>query len=406
MNRRSFLKTVVALSATQGLASVALATPATPATTSNTTNPFTANVATPPYAQIMGQSTIAVCWQTKTPVVAGLRWRYQDQTAWNEVYPTEYGLIKAETTHHQIHIPRLEAGRTVEIIPFFKPIERFHPYDTRLRAPVLSEVITLHIPKKDHVCFSVFNDLHNRRGTFLALLPEVLKRKPHFVAFNGDYVTDCSTEAGVRDPGLINMCQLTREGIPSLFVRGNHEYRGHMARRLKNYVARENGEFFGAFTAGPVRIAYLDSGEDKEDSHPVYAGLLDCDTYLQHQNDWFAKEVKSPAWQNAAWRIIIIHIPVETLSKDAYGPRRLRELLTPILADAKLDLMIGAHEHRLQRIDPATSRFNIPYPIFTGGGPSLKSATTFTIEATPTSLSLTTDRVEGEEKLSYQVTKA
>ena len=68
-----------------------------------------------------------------------------------------------------------------------------------------------------------------------------------------------------------------------MYVRGNHETRGRFARSLHDYIATPNGKFYYSFDAGPVHFVVLDTGEDKEDSHPAYSGLTDFTGYREEQ---------------------------------------------------------------------------------------------------------------------------
>lgn len=59
--------------------------------------------------------------------------------------------------------------------------------------------------------------------------------------------------------------------------RGNHETRGSFARQLKDYFFYPEGNYYTAFTRGPVRFVMMDSGEDKTDDNWEYSGLVSFD---------------------------------------------------------------------------------------------------------------------------------
>jgi hypothetical protein len=47
----------------------------------------------------------------------------------------------------------------------------------------------------------------------------------------------------------------------------------------------------------------LDSGEDKPDTSPVYAGLADFDRYRREQAVWLKSHIQTKAFQEAAFRV-------------------------------------------------------------------------------------------------------
>ncbi len=69
-----------------------------------------------------------------------------------------------------------------------------------------------------------------------------------------------------------------------------------------------DNKFFFAMTAGPVRFIFLDCGEDKSDDHREYSALNDFTGYREKQKQWLQQEVKSAAFLEAKYRILIHHI--------------------------------------------------------------------------------------------------
>jgi hypothetical protein len=87
-----------------------------------------------------------------------------------------------------------------------------------------------------------------------------------------------------------------------------------MARQLRDYLALPDGHYFGAVTLGAARIVFIDTGEDKHDSHPEYSGLVDFDHYIERQKAWLSREFASAAWKDAVFRIAVMHIPPADVS--------------------------------------------------------------------------------------------
>ena len=56
-------------------------------------------------------------------------------------------------------------------------------------------------------------------------------------------------------------------------------------------------------------IVMIDCGEDKPDTIPAYAGLLDFDNYRSEQATWLKELVKTKEFKKAKYRIVISHYP-------------------------------------------------------------------------------------------------
>ena len=142
-----------------------------------------------------------------------------------------------------------------------------------------------------------------------------------------------------------------------------------MSRRLRDYLALPGGHYYGAVTLGAARIAFIDTGEDKHDSHEEYSGLVDFDHYIERQQEWLAREFASAAWKNAAFRIAVMHIPpvgVSVLSGKSWsgGTKRMCEFIE-FLKGAGLSIALCAHLHRSANDDANETH---PYPVVVGGG--------------------------------------
>jgi 3',5'-cyclic AMP phosphodiesterase CpdA len=149
-----------------------------------------------------------------------------------------------------------------------------------------------------------------------------------------------------------------------VLVRGNHETRGSFARQLADYFPTTTGKYYFSFDHGPVHFVVLDSGEDKADSAPVYAGLVDFDAFRREQAEWLAKEMQTEQFRRAAFRVAISHIPPYG-SGDGHGTLHVREMWNALLNEAGVDLVLSGHEHRFARLDPTAGEHE--YPILIAG---------------------------------------
>jgi len=94
----------------------------------------------------------------------------------------------------------------------------------------------------------------------------------------------------------------------------------------------------------------MDSGEDKPDEHPVYAGLVDFDRYRDEQREWLATITQTQDFQKANFRIVLVHIPPYSDSKG-HGAADITKKWGHLFEQGKVDLIISGHNHRYSKIN-------------------------------------------------------
>lgn len=142
-----------------------------------------------------------------------------------------------------------------------------------------------------------------------------------------------------------------------------------------------------ALRLGPLALITLDTGEDKPDHHPVFAGTAAYEPYRQQQANWLKEAVMRPEIQSAPFKIAACHIPLRGLSGQPDGTTlddfaRFSgfgaKLWLPTLISAGFKAILSGHTHR-QRVDLPTSE--IPIHQFVGGGPAPDSSTLTVIDS-------------------------
>src|SRR5690606_5327124 len=130
-----------------------------------------------------------------------------------------------------------------------------------------------------------------------------------------------------------------------------------------------------AIRLGPIALVGLDTGEDKPDAHPVFAGTAAFEPYRELQAAWLKSAVQRPEIAEAPIRIAVCHIPLRggrgendgtTLEGFASYSGFGAELWMPTLVQARFAAVISGHTHR-HRIDDATE--SDPVMQVVGGGP-------------------------------------
>ena len=275
------------------------------------------------------------------------------------VKSSRHGLMAANETRHTVTIDGLKPGKTYPYRVVAREIVKFEPYEVVYGESVASPMAEFRTldPKTQAFQFDVFQDIHGDPARLNALLQLPGGEATELRFFNGDTVSDLSRESQIFNGFLDISVSRFASRSPFVYIRGNHDTRGPLARRLENYFPPREGRFFSAFDHGPVRFIVLDSGEDKPDDSPVYAGLADFDRYRLLEAEWLKAEVKSEAFVRSAFRVVLVHMPPFGTGTT---PESLARIWGPILNEAGIDVVLSGHYHRLIRIDPAAGRNAFP----------------------------------------------
>jgi len=308
-----------------------------------------------PYLIDPAENGITVVWFTNKRCVSRVEYTTDPKNVYNSTVSIHQGLVDAYTTEHTIRITGLEAGKTYSYRVVSKEFVTFKPYQVVYGDSIVSAVYTFKTldTKKTDFSFGIVNDIHQRAGHLDSLLQRLSWENIDIFFYNGDLVDYYEDESLIFSGFLDVSVQRFAKNIPFVYIRGNHDTRGNFARNLMQYFPHSSGRFYYSFNHGLVHFIILDSGEDKRDDTPVYAGLVDFDAYRQEQAVWLKEEVKSESFKNSLYRIVIFHIPPFI---SIYGSQYLTKEWVPILNTAGIDLVINAHTHRYGRTQPTEGR--------------------------------------------------
>lgn len=398
VNRRSFLGTISKVTALGSLSFSPLAVFA------NREKPVSKPYAgehvflAQPYLQMLGPDRMSIRWITARPSYGWVEYGEKESTN-KKAHAVTNGLVDAYTRIHEVVVEGLQPGKTYHYRVASKEIKEFQPYKLTYGDTIQSEVHSFATldPNAKEVSWLVLNDIHDRPASF-AHLVNLNGNEPYdFVFLNGDMFDYQTDEKQIIDHLLTPCAACFASKKPLLFVRGNHETRGKYARQLKDYFTNPGGEYF-SFQAGPVFAIALDTGEDKEDSHPVYAGITDFDAYREKQAVWLEKQMQSKAFKKAAFRVVMMHIP-PFYSGDGHGTLHCRKLFSPLFDKYKIDLVIAGHTHTHGVHKPVSGQHS--YPIVIGGGPKEGRRTLIKVKADQHKLRLQMLGDNGTEVGSY-----
>ena len=248
--------------------------------------------------------------------------------------------------------------------------------------------------------FCVINDTHNRKDALALVLGKLKALKPAAVIWNGD-----ASNTSEKIEQALDIFIHTHPDFPEyaadtpyIFLNGNHDFRGRFNRRLGELMMfREPSERKGEYAElgrnfvqrfGDIALIGLDTGEDKLDTNPVFAGLFKMAPYREKQTKWLSEVIESETVKTAKYKIAFCHIPLfdsdpkanpgdvapndEDFSRYTHNfaiwQRTCANLWAPYFEKAGVQLVITAHQHRF-RVDRPTA--NRKWMHVVGGGPEL-----------------------------------
>ena len=302
-----------------------------------------------PYLQQVSEDGFTVVWTTTV-----------DAAAWVEVAPDDGTHFYAEErpkyydTHigkrrtgqlHRVRVGGLRPGTTYR----YRIMQQAVLRDEGNKRVILGEGYGSDIlkhepyrattldPSRERIECWVVNDIHGRDSILRQLLADAPERRPDFVCFNGDMLTQI-------------------ESVSELFD-GYHEHRGSASHRYLDYFPTPTDEAYYAFRQGPVFFLMLDCGEDKPDSDIRYYGLAATDAYRAQEAEWLRQVVASDAYREAPLHVVFLHM-VPGGKSSWHGEQEIRRLFVPILNEAEVDVMLCGHYHRW--IDDGSRGTNFP----------------------------------------------
>ena len=307
---------------------------------------------TAPYLQNARTDSMTVAWSTIKPCYSWVEYGDSEELG-NKAHTIVDGQIVANNRLNKIVVTGLESGKTYHYKVCSKDILEFGAYKVKWGRVEESKTFTFTTVENGAEKFTcaIFNDLHDNHKLYRALAAQLEKCDYDLSIFNGDCFNDPRSEDQVvRSLNVFNRGVRSSE-TPVIYLRGNHEIRGSYSRQWSKHFSTPDSKQYYAITRGPIRMIFLDCGEDKVDTNRAYSGLNDFSGFRKEQADWLEKEIKSDEYQNAAFRVLIHHIPIFDL-KDSRTV--LWNLWKPIVNNAGIDMTIHGHTHR-----PAVHDFTI-----------------------------------------------
>ena len=312
-----------------------------------------------PYIQDVSESGASIVFTTSKPSFSWVELTDSEGKAHN-FYNIEHGVKMANNTFHTIRIDNLSPAKEYAYRLFSKEITKFDPYSVVYGDSITSKTFRFSTldPSADELTFIEMSDIHGNNDKLEKLLHHADVESADMVIYAGDMMDYYAKEDQPFHNFIDKSVEIFASEKPFWLVRGNHETRGRFSRNLFRYFPREDGRYYYTVKQGPALFIFLDSGEDKPDNHPVYAGLNDFDEYRETQAEWLREVIASDEFKNAPYRIVVTHIA--PMAEGWYTEEHLNKIWLPILNDAGIDLMIAGHLHEYKYFPKNESIYAFP----------------------------------------------
>ncbi|MBX2952550.1 MAG: metallophosphoesterase family protein [Leadbetterella sp.] len=319
-----------------------------------------------PYIQGLTDSSVTILWTTNRAATGWVELAPDDsshfyKTERPKFFDSQYGFKRVGTVH-SVELKHLVPGTQYRYRVYSQEVLKHEGVQVEYGRTVATGVyrqqpLSFKTPGPvKTLSFAVVNDIHGRNEVLNTLLDKADLPAMDFVVFNGDMVDNLLSEQQMFDGFMDTAIKRFASEKPMYYARGNHETRGPFAIEYPVYFPTPTGRLYYEFSRGNTGFIVLDCGEDKPDSDIEYSGIVDMDHYRTEQAEWLKKAVEDPKFKNAAYKIVICHMPP---FGGWHGEEEIMSKFVPILNKAGVQIMLSGHFHR-QVIRKADQAIHFP----------------------------------------------
>lgn len=233
-----------------------------------------------------------------------------------KVYDQKGGRLKGDSKIHTVQVPKEHLiGNTYKVGS--KRVVDELSYGGRSGKEVLSKGYKFTVPTGDKQSYLTVSDWHTHLNDAYNAVNNVGEYDG--VILLGDPAPGLMFEDEIKDYIVEFGGKLSKGIKPVVYVRGNHETRGRKASELLDYLGMDS--FYYTAGYGEYEFLILDSGEDKEDSHPEYGGMNNYAQYRKDMVEWMKTLEKTDKKTIALVHSHVICIEKE-LEQTAYNELR------------------------------------------------------------------------------------
>lgn len=274
-----------------------------------------------------------IVWETSFKGTGCVKYTYKGEE--KVIWDSNNGIITSDDTVHSVRVPKQELrGNTYTVesqhIPF-----KFAYHCLKGKKTESAPIVFGGEEKEDGINILCIADIHEMEDEMNEALSHI-EEKPDLICMIGDITSEMRTKDQFTKFLLKDSADLSGGAIPVVYTRGNHETRGEYAGVLADYLGDERGKFYYTFDFGPLSAVVIDSGEDKEDAHKEYSGLINFEQLRNEEYEWLCELDKKDF--DGKYKIVFSHEPKldDHFGKDWTKP--LKEL--------GMDLVVGGHWHQ------------------------------------------------------------
>ena len=376
----------------------------------------------PPVVQHLGPEGFAVSVALGRLATAWIEWGTTPDALDHKAIPSRAGLVGA--SDRALIVPvALGADDGPSHRIYYRVVAQPLSYETAYKLhrgePVAGPTFSLTLPDllAPSVRVAVVNDTHEKPKTLAALVDRIEAIQPGILFWNGD--TCAAAFNKPADPPRVLLKPAWAATRSLVFVPCNHDFRGACAREVLDCLAAgpEPGLPYNvAVRRGPLALLTLDTGEDKPDAHPVFAGTAAYEPYRVRQAAWLRKVLVRSDIASAPFKVAFCHIPLRGLpgEKDglslegfaAWSGDGARNWM-PELRKAGVHLLVSGHQHAWRIDEPADG---LPMQVVGGGSdlvPDKRTATVIVLEADAQALRvMIQEGASGKELARRQIPRA
>ena len=319
---------------------------------------------------------------------------------WQKIHQESDGLLAYESHVLKFLLPVIPVSAKLSYRVKVCPIDFSQSYSIKRAAEQSSQTFSIKTldPNSPETRFCVWNDTHENLPVIQALHDLTIKSKPDFLLWNGDQTNNVLDIDNMAEQYICPGALPISSSYPLAYLRGNHDVRGREARLVEKFTHSPGADFTYGFRSGPVACLCMDTGEDKADDHPVFAGLAGFDLMRKRQTIWLENIIQQPWFVSAPYKILFCHIPLwwsdEVTDHGSYWFHKpCREAWLPLLVKAGIQLVVSGHTHQPAYLPVTDQR---PIPQLIGGGPKREIATLTEYVANKENLSITMKKLDGE----------
>lgn len=226
-----------------------------------------------------------------------------------------------------------------------------------------SPLFTIDTRPRDSISFNVWADSQSGWTAFSKTMKIISRGHYDFGIGIGDLVANGSDS--IHWIKFMEILSTSAAQVPYYLIPGNHDYDGYYEDLypVNYYRFTGNTKNYQSWTSGNAAFIAIDPNEN----FPI--GIQPA----SEQHQWFSDQLHSESWNKATWRFVMLHQPPFSQGWEGYhGDSIIRDLLEPVMENAKIDFVLSGHTHDYERLSRMYGNQKVTFLILGGAGGGLE----------------------------------